>query len=116
MLVVVHRPRFESLEKRLAKQEASRSGRNAAFDVFDQHIADLQRPDNESHGGRNRAVSKHVLLFSRNIGFFDGARSDQGADHIGGYRDLGGAAIDDEIQRNSAVYEYRYNKGAAKGL
>jgi len=100
----------------LAKQEASGSRRNAAFDVFDQHIADLQRPDSESHGGRNRTVSEHVLLFPRNIGFFDRACSDQGANDIGGYRDVRGAAIDDEIQRNGAVDEYRYDKGAAKRL
>jgi hypothetical protein len=66
---------------------------------------DLQRPDNESPGWRDRAVSKHVCLFSGKIRFFDRASSDQGADDIGWQRDIGGTAIDDEIQRDSVPRE-----------
>ena len=97
MLVVVHRPRFESLEKRLAKQEAPCSGRNAARHVFHEDITDLQRPDNKGAGWHGRAVSKDICLLPDKIGFCDGACSGKRADDIGGYRDIGGTAVDDEI-------------------
>src|SRR5580700_8715072 len=97
VLVVVHRPRFESLEKRLAKQEASGGWRNAALYVFDEDITDLQRPDNKGAGWRGRTVGKDICLLAGKIGFFDSACSDEGANDIGGHRDIGGTAINDEI-------------------
>ncbi len=56
------------------------------------------------------------VCFPIKSGFCDRASPDQGADDIGRHRDIGGTAIDDEIQRDSAIYEYRHNKGTAKGL
>jgi hypothetical protein len=55
-------------------------------------------------------------LLPDKIGLCDGACSGKGANDIGGYRDIGGTAVNDEIQRNSAVDEYRHNECTANGF
>jgi hypothetical protein len=55
-------------------------------------------------------------LSSDKIGRFDGARSDQCADDISRYSDIGSATIVNKVESDSAIYFDRHFESATNGI